>query len=153
MGGKYCNNFMFDSPIGESRFLIAQENSYAAHEDVAKFTKDEKNTQEALKPLQEVEAKRGNTMEEGVRLHGLPLWQQIKDVLYVDEKNRFILAIIRGDYDVNEIKLKHLSSTHSLRHATDDEIRNKLHSEPGFISPVDIKKIIEKDVKLIIVTD
>src|SRR6185503_7652219 len=39
------------------------------------------------------------------------------------------------------------------RHATDQEIRNKIHSEPGFISPVDIKQIIEKDVELVIVSD
>src|SRR3989344_5155595 len=153
IGGEYCHEFIVESPIGESRFLIAQENSYAAHEDVAKFTKDEKNTQEALKPLQEVEAKRGNTMEEGVRLHCLPLWQQIKDVLYVDEKNRFILAIIRGDYDVNEIKLKHLVKTYKLRHAREEEIRTLIHSEPGFISPIGIKKNLDKNVQLIIVAD
>ena len=47
-------------------------------------------------------------MEDGVKFHGLPLWQQIKDVLFVDEKDRFVLAIIRGDFDVNEVKLKNL---------------------------------------------
>src|SRR5205814_2327147 len=56
-------------------------------------------------------------------------------------------------YDVNEIKLMHLTKSYTFRHATDEEIRKKIHSEPGFISPYGIKDIIEKDVKLIIVAD
>ena len=40
-----------------------------------------------------------------------------------------------------------------LRHATDEEIRNKLHSEPGFISPVGIKDIADINIIIIIVAD
>ena len=120
---------------------------------MAIFKRDQKNVDEELKPLEEVEAVRGTTMEDGVNLHKLPLWQQIKDVLFIDETGRFILAILRGDYDVNETKLLHLVKAYSLRHATAEEIRNKLHSEPGFISPVGIKEITENDVNLVIVAD
>lgn len=153
IGGDYCHEFVVESEIGESSYLISEDGKYLAHEDIAKFKKDNKNTDEKLLPLQEVDAKRGTTMEDGVKLHRKPLWQQIKDVLFVDEKGRFVLAIIRGDFDVNEIKLKRLVNSVELRHATDDEIRKKIHSEPGFISPVDIKKIIDKKVSLILVAD
>lgn len=153
IGGEYCHEFDVESKIGESRYLTTANQNYAAHEEVAKFIKDKKNIAEQLAPLKEVEAKRGTTMEDGVKLHKKPLWQQIKDVLFVDEKGRFILSIIRGDYDVNEVKLKHLTNTITLRHATDDEVRNKIHSEPGFISPVNIKNIVEKGVNIIIVAD
>src|SRR3990167_9953547 len=153
IGGEYCHEFVVESEIGESRYLTTAKQEYAAHEEVAKFSRDEKNLTEKLAPLKEVEAKRGTTMEDGVKLHKKPLWQQIKDVLFVDEKGRFILTIIRGDYDVNEIKLKHLTNSISLRHATDEEIKNTVNSEPGFISPVGIKKIINKGVSLIIVAD
>lgn len=153
IGGDYCHEFVVESPVGESRFLVTKDGSYAAHEDVAKFKKDDKNLDEKLQSMQEVEAQRGTTMEDGVKLHKKPLWQQIKDVLYVDENGKFVLAIIRGDYDVNETKLKHLTGSRDLRHATDEEIREKIHSEPGFISPVGIEKIINKDIKLVIVAD
>ncbi|MBI2011902.1 proline--tRNA ligase [Candidatus Daviesbacteria bacterium] len=153
IGGDYCHEFVVESEIGESKFLLNSDGTYAAHEDVAKFIPDRKNLDEGEKPLEEVKAVRGTTMEDGVKLHGLPLWQQIKDVLFVDEKGRFILALIRGDFDVNEIKLLHIIKGYHLRHATDKEIREKIHSEPGFISPVGIKKIIDKDVKLLVVAD
>lgn len=146
IGGDYCHEFVFESEAGESKFLISEDGKYAAHEDVARFQKEKKNISEEEKAITEVEAVRGNTMEDGVKLHNLPLWQQIKDVMFVDEKNRFILAIIRGDYNVNEAKLKKLVGALELRHATEEEIKN-LGSEPGFISPVGISE------KVLVVVD
>lgn len=139
IGGEYCHEFIVESEVGESRFLISQDGKYAAHEDVAKFRKEKKNLDEKEKKIKEVEAKRGRTMGDGVNLHKLPLWQQIKDVMFVDDKGRFILAIIRGDFDVNEVKLKNLVQANDLRRASDEEIRG-LGIEPGFISPVGISK-------------
>lgn len=153
IGGEYCHEFVVESEVGESKFLVNPDGTYAAHEDIAQFVPERKNVGEEEKPLQEVEAVRGTTMEDGVKLHSLPLWQQIKDVLFVDENGRFVLAIIRGDYDVNETKLLHVGKVYQLRHATEEEIREKIHSEPGFISPVGIKDIIDKNIELIVIAD
>ncbi len=141
IGGDYCHEFVVESDAGESRFLISKDGKYAAHEDVAKFAKEKKNLGEKEKGLEEVDAERGNTMEDGIKFHNMPLWRQIKDVMFVDDKERFILAVIRGDFNVNETKLKNLVKANDLRHATDEEIR-QIGSEPGFISPVKINKKI-----------
>lgn len=137
IGGEYCHEFIAPSEVGESRYFIDETSGYAAHEDVAQFQLEDKNTSDELKPLEEVDAVRGTTMEDGAKLHALPMWLQIKDVLYFDEATkRYILAIIRGDLDVNETKLCQAADAWDLRHATVEEIREDLHSEPGFISPV-----------------
>lgn len=153
IGGEYCHEFVVESPVGESRFLMTQDGSYAAHEDVAVFEKDAKNLDQDMAPLEEVDAVRGTTMKDGEAFHGKPAWQQIKDVLYVDERGRFILAVLRGDFDVNETKLAHVAHTLTLRPATDEEIRTQLQSEPGFLSPVGIKDSCAAGVELLIVGD
>lgn len=153
IGGEYCHEFIVESEIGESAYFTAESGDYAAHEDVAVFKKEIKNKGEKPEPLKEIEAKRGLKMEDGVKFHKLPLWRQIKNVLFVDDKKRFILAIIRGDFDVNEVKLKNLIKAAALRHATDEEIREQIKSEPGFISPAGIKNGVDKKVELIIVAD
>ncbi len=141
IGGEYCHEFVAESEVGESRYFIDKANGYAAHEDVAKFKIDDQNLDEELRELQEVDAERGPTMEDGVKLHNLPLWQQTKDVLFFDEATkRYILAIIRGDFDVNETKLMQAAGAWDLRSATEEEIRGDLGSEPGFISPVGMVK-------------
>ena len=63
------------------------------------------------------------------------------------------MAIIRGDFDVNEVKLKNIIGATTLRHATEEEIREKIKSEPGFISPVKIKDNLNSKINLIIVAD
>ncbi|MBI2309405.1 proline--tRNA ligase [Candidatus Collierbacteria bacterium] len=138
IGGEYCHEYQAESPIGESRFFVSEDGKYSVHADVAKFKRDDKNIGEQLKPYREIKAVRGTTMQDGVKLHGLPLWQQIKDFMAVDENGNLILAVIRGDLDVNEIKLAHAAGCHHLRHATAEEI-HALGSEPGFISPVGLK--------------
>lgn len=138
IGGAVSHEFMVESKAGEDTIVVCSC-GYAANLEKATFVKEENNSSEALKPLEQVEAVRGTTMEDGVKLHQKPLWQQIKDVVFVDETGRFILAIIRGDYMVNETKLKNLVGANELRHASDEEIRVTLHSEPGFISPVKLE--------------
>lgn len=141
IGGEYCHEFISESQEGESRYFIDEQSGYAAHEDVAVFKIDDQNVTDELKDLQQVDAERGNTMEDGVNFHHLPLWQQTKDVLYFDEATkRYVLAIIRGDLEVNETKLMQVAQVWDLRHATDEEIRDDLDSEPGFISPVGFTK-------------
>lgn len=153
IGGEYCHEFIFESPIGESTYLTTPDGSYAAHQDVAKFIREDQNKGEQLKPLEEVDAVRGPTMEDGVNLHKLPLWQQMKDVLFVDDKGRYILAIIRGDLDVNEMKLAHVVNAINLRVATEEEINDVVHSAAGFISPVGIKEKIAAGHEIVIVAD
>lgn len=141
IGGEYCHEFVVEAEAGESRYFIDEASGYAAHEDVATFKIETKNVDEALRDLQEVSAERGTTMEDGAALHGLPLWQQTKDVLFFDEATkRYVLAVIRGDFDVNETKLMQVAGVWDLRPATEEEIRDDLGSEPGFISPVGFAK-------------
>ncbi|MBL7159144.1 proline--tRNA ligase [Candidatus Microgenomates bacterium] len=153
IGGSLSHEFHVQSKDGDQTFFVCDQCGHAVNLEKAEFVKEDRNSQEKEKPLKEVEAKRSTTMGDGVKLHGLPLWQQIKDVMYVDENDRFILAIIRGDYNVNETKLRNLTKTHNLRHANNDEIRNQLKSEPGFISPVGIKKNLSSKIKLTIIAD
>lgn len=153
IGGEYCHEFVVESPVGESKFFTTDDGSYAAHEEVAQFHREKKNIDEKEKPIVEVKAMRGNTMEDGVRLHNMPLWQQIKSLMMVDEKGNIILAVIRGDLEVNETKLLHLAEAYKLRHATEKEIR-EIGSEPGFISPVGIhEKAKEAGKRVVVIGD
>lgn len=155
IGGEYCHEFISESEAGESRYFIDEASGYAAHEDVATFTVDQKNPDEALKPLEEIDAVRGVTMEDGVKLHNLPLWQQTKDVVFFDEATkRYVLALVRGDFDVNETKLMQVAKAYQLRMATDEEVCDDLGSERGFVSPVGITKAGKKSgYPLVIVAD
>src|SRR5579859_2249580 len=106
IGGEYCHEFVAECEEGESRYFIDEKSGYAAHEDVATFQIKDENVADELLPLEEVQVTRGKTMKDSIALAGLPEWQHVKDVLFFDEATkRYILAVIRGDLDVNETKL------------------------------------------------
>lgn len=147
IGGEYCHEYQVEHPDGEGRFFVSDDGKYIAHEDVATFELEDKNTDEELKTYEEVDAVRGKTMEEGMELHGLPAWQQMKDVMYTDRKGKLYLAIIRGDLDVNQTKLEHLiDKVGQLEAATEEQIL-AIGSFPGFIAPVGL------DNKVTIIAD
>jgi len=144
IGGEYCHEFQVEHPEGEGRFFISEDGKYIAHEDIAKFQRLDMNLADEVLEYKEVEAVRGNTMVDGVALHGLPLWQQMKDVMMFDITTGIMyLAVIRGDLDVNETKLQHLGGANQLRMASDEEVR-AIGSEPGFIAPVGLQEEFAK---------
>jgi prolyl-tRNA synthetase len=140
IGGEYCHEYQVEHPEGEGRFFVSEDGKYVAHEDVAVFELEDKNTKEQLKDYQELEAIRGKTMEDGMKLHGLPNWQQMKDVMYTDRDGKLYLAIVRGDLDVNKTKLEHvLNKVGQLELATEEQIM-AIGSYPGFIAPVGLEE-------------
>lgn len=148
IGGDYCHEFVVESGAGESKYLITEDKSYAAHEEVAVFKREEKNLDEPLKTPEIVEVKRGNSIEEGCKVHQNEAWQHIKSVIYYTDQNEPVMAVIRGDLEINEIKLKHVLGCYNLRMATDEEIE-KLGTIVGYISPLKlgIKKVGDLSLK------
>ncbi|MFH0854537.1 MAG: proline--tRNA ligase [bacterium] len=137
IGGEYCHEFVIESDIGESKFLITDDGVYAAHEEVAKFKRDNKNLDEKELPMEVKNAFRGQTIDDGVELYRMPAWRQIKTLIY-KTNNGFVLVSIRGDLDINEVKLGHILNCHNLEMANEEEIK-KLGSHIGFVSPLKLK--------------
>jgi len=142
IGGEYCHEFVVESKIGESRYLITEDKSYAAHEEVVEFARQDKNLDEAMKPTEIVAVERGNSIQEGCRVHQNEAWQHIKSVLYMTDQNEPILAVIRGDLAVNEIKLKHVIGCYEIRLATEAEVEAQ-GTVIGYVSPlkIQVKKV------------
>lgn len=138
IGGDYCHEFVVESEAGESRFLMTQDRSYAAHEEVALFKREPMNSNEKELPLKVVDAHRGLSIDAGVKLYNEPAWRQIKTLVFVVDESEKILVSIRGDLDVNEAKLKRVLQAAQLRPATPEEIQ-ALGSVVGFVSPLNLK--------------
>lgn len=137
IGGDYCHEFVVESPIGESRYLMAEDGSYGAHEEVTVFDRGDKNLHDEMLEPKVVEVERGNTIAEGMRAHENEAWQHIKSVLVMADGEP-VLAVIRGDLEVNETKLKRALGCTQMRMATEAEI-SELGTVMGYISPLKLK--------------
>lgn len=146
IGGEYCHEYVVENEIGESKFLVTEDGKYAAHEEVAKFKRDEKNLDEKELLMKVQDAPRGATINDGVKLYNQPAWRQIKTLVY-KANGEFVIAVIRGDLDINEIKLGHILNCVNLEMATEEEIK-KLGSCIGFVSPLKLKLKKVGDISL-----
>ena len=137
MGGSASHEFMALSPHGEDIVLICPTGDYAANREVATFRR-EAPVQEDLLPVEEVATPETPTIEALAKLLQIPLGRTAKAVFYRGDSGKFVFAVIRGDLEVNETKLRKASGELGLTPATAEEIRG-IGAEPGYGSPVGTK--------------
>lgn len=135
IGGEYCHEYVVEHNIGESKFFVSENGKYCEHEDVAKFKRDEINQTEELKPMETIaQPKWVQIMEDNEKHYKLKASRFLKNVVY---KNRvtgeIIIAVIRGDLEVNKTKLERvLNLVGQLEDATNEDLE-KLGTKTGYV--------------------
>lgn len=143
IGGNHTHEFHALSAIGEDTIVYSNNNDYAANIEKAEVTYYETaNTAEALQPLEKVETPNVKTAQELADFLGQPLENIIKTMVF-KVNGAFILLLVRGHHEVNDVKIKDYFKTDDVAMATDDEIRNLLGASPGSLGPV-----TDRDVKV-----
>lgn len=134
-GGDYCDEFVVESPIGESTYFVSEDGKYIAHEDIATFKLEPVNPDDEIKPMETIEQPAWvKTMDDNIKHYNLPAERFLKNVVY---KNRvtgqIIIVTIRGDLQVNKNKLEHaISMIGLLEDATEEDIKS-FGSKPGYV--------------------
>jgi prolyl-tRNA synthetase len=107
---------------------------------VARFQREAPQPVEQL-PLEEVETPNTPTIDALVKFLGFEHRQTAKGVFFEGASDRFIFALIRGDLDINETKLRQLTGESEIVPATTERI--KAHgAEPGYGSPVGVRDAV-----------
>ncbi len=156
IGGSGSHEFMALSEVGESEIIFCHDCDYAATNEIAAVAPVPTGVGEEMKPIENVYTPDCKTVEDLARLLGTPENRTVKTLCYYaiyEQEEKFFVAMIRGDRQVNEIKLKNKLDCLELRFATDDEVR--AHGmEPGFCGPVgladDIYIIADSEVPLMV---
>ncbi|EGQ4478656.1 TPA: proline--tRNA ligase [Staphylococcus pseudintermedius] len=143
IGGNHTHEFHALSAIGEDTIVYSNNSDYAANIEKAEVTYYETaNTAEALQSLEKVETPNVKTAQELADFLGQPLENIIKTMVF-KVNGAFILLLVRGHHEVNDVKIKDYFKTDDVAMATDDEIRNLLGASPGSLGPV-----TDRDVKV-----
>jgi prolyl-tRNA synthetase len=135
IGGKDSQEFMLLTDIGEDEVLICPNCGYAANQEKAEHRKRQAPA-EAAAPLEEVSTPGQKTIDDLAQFLGVEPWQTLKAVFYMADRKPVFVAI-RGDLEVNEIKLKNALKATDLRLMGDDEVR-EFGLVAGSASPVGV---------------
>ncbi|MDP2727474.1 MAG: proline--tRNA ligase [Dehalococcoidia bacterium] len=139
IGGKDSHEFMVIAPSGENEVIYCTSCGYAANQERAEFRVSTLDMDQQPRPLEKVATPGVKTIAELSEFLGIPTSRTWKAVFYVADKG-LVLATIRGDLEVNEVKLKNWLKAVDLRPATDEEIR-AAGLVPGYSSPIGVKAV------------
>ncbi|MCD6449642.1 MAG: proline--tRNA ligase [Thermotogaceae bacterium] len=142
IGGNQSHEFVSLAPIGESNVLYCEKCGYQASDERTLYKgKYEKiGMDEEEKELERVETPNVKTVEQVANFLGVDKKRIVKSLLYVGRKG-MVMALIRGDLELNEEKLKEVLNDQSLRMATPEEVLGKFEVPIGFIGPVGVKDV------------
>ena len=149
MGGKESHEFMVRTPAGEDRIVSCESCNYAANMDkaISKLSAvDELAGEGDGKPV-EVHTPGMKTIEDVARFLGVSPKNKIKTLAYMAEepdgktgkpKLRAVVALMRGDHQLNEAKFAAVVGGKQTRPMQEDEIKQLFGSPAGFLGPIGI---------------
>ncbi|MBC8015722.1 MAG: proline--tRNA ligase, partial [Sporomusaceae bacterium] len=137
IGGSGTHEFMVIADSGEAAIVYCPSCDYAANVEKAEL-KAIVMPEEQLEALTIVDTPGTRSIEAITKLLKVNPDKTIKTIVYNTDKGP-VLALVRGDHEVNEVKVQNLLACLTIELADEKTITEILASAPGFIGPVNIK--------------
>jgi prolyl-tRNA synthetase len=144
MGGTAAHEYMAPCEAGENEVALAP--GYAANVEVASATAQPVELPPALDGPREVPTPGLTTVDEVSEALGVAPGAALKAMPVMVDGRGMVLALVRGDHRLNEIKLRNALGA-DFRQATPEEIEAQL-GPPGFIGPVGTDLPVLKDAAI-----
>ncbi len=135
IGGQASYEFHVLADSGEDAIVFASESDYAANIEMAQAKPSNALRESPTEPLYKQPTPTQKTCEAIAELLNLPLCKTVKSIALMSG-SEFILALLRGDHTLNEIKLARRLNLTEYRMANEEDIDHYLGTTPGFIGPL-----------------
>jgi prolyl-tRNA synthetase len=140
IGGSSSHEFMVLAETGEETIVYSDQGTYAANVERAEVLPEPEGSPEAPRPLREVATPNCRTVEEVTAFLKIPPQRLVKTLLYKTPKGA-IAVLVRGDHDVNEIKLKKLLGVQESELADPETVTALTGAPVGFAGPIGLKRV------------
>jgi prolyl-tRNA synthetase len=148
IGGTFSHEFMVLAETGEETIVSCTHCSYAANIEKTEFRRQPLVPKPPVfKPLQKVLTPEKRTVEEVTQFLNVSPQDLVKTLLFETEKG-CIAALVRGDHEINEKKLKAILSTEHLQLAGEETVEEITHAPKGFAGPVGLSIPILADLDI-----
>lgn len=143
MGGLLSEEFQAITDTGEDIIVLCEKCDYASNLEVSKCVT--KNTQpEFMKEIEKVYTPNSKTIEEVASFLNEDANKFVKTLIYnVDQK--LVACLVRGNRELNEIKLGKILGAQEISIATEEDIKKHIDLPIGFIGPVNLNLPIIMD--------
>ncbi|WP_026858393.1 proline--tRNA ligase [Jeotgalicoccus psychrophilus] len=136
IGGSHTHEFMALADIGEDTIVYTDESSYAANIEKAECTAPAENSTEEMKDTEKIATPEIGTVKELADFLNTDLTLTTKTMV-VKTDDGLKMIVIRGDQELNDIKVKAYFNSEIIEMAEDTEITAELNASPGSLGPVE----------------
>jgi len=142
IGGSFSHEFHVLAQNGEGEIFYCEKCGYAASDEKARSGEDfSADENEAIKEMEKVDTQNARTIEEVAKFLNVSEKKLIKSLLLRSSKG-WVLALIRGDYEINLAKIRSVLQDQSLQIADPQDVLKEFGVNIGFIGPINIPENI-----------
>ncbi len=141
MGGAGSEEFMVPAEIGEETIVLCKACAYVANVEKATTTEKTHKKQEKINETEKVSTPGVKTIEQLEGFFKTEAKNFIKTLIYVDDKKTPYMVLIRGDLDVNEVKLVNALGVNEIEIADNKTVFDVTGAPTGFAGPLNIDNV------------
>ncbi|HEX2055693.1 MAG TPA: proline--tRNA ligase [Nitrospiraceae bacterium] len=141
IGGSSSHEFMVLADTGEETVVYSDTGDYAANVERAEVARPTETDQSPLRPLTRVATPNRRTVEDVTAFLKIAPRQLVKTLLYTTGGGEDVAVLVRGDHEVNEIKVKRLLGVTELDLAGPEKVQALTGAPVGFAGPVGLKGV------------
>ncbi|MEQ1536713.1 MAG: proline--tRNA ligase [Burkholderiaceae bacterium] len=159
IGGDLSEEFQVIAATGEDAIVYSTGSDYAANMEKAEAAAPVATSKVGTQAMNKTATPGKSTCADVAELLGLPLQNTVKSlVLATDQKDdkgnvvktQVWLLLLRGDHDMNEVKVGKLAGLNDFRFATVPEIEAHFGCQPGYLGPINmklpVKLVVDREV-------
>ena len=152
IGGKFSHEFMVLADTGEDTICACTQCDYAANVERAEVLWKGTPCTESCPDMTCVDTPGAHTVEEVAAMLGVKPSQVIKTMIFVAD-GKPVAVLVRGDREVNDIKLKNLLKAQEVELAGPETVRKVTQAPVGFAGPAGLDIPVYADLELQGATD
>jgi len=151
IGGSFSHEFMVLAETGEETIVSCTRCSYAANIEKAEFRRQDRRSQthdkSSQKPVLKVMTPEKRTVEEVTQFLNVSPRDLVKTLIFESDKG-CVAALVRGDHEISEKKLKAVWSSEALQLASEEKVEEITRAPKGFAGPLGLSVPILADLDI-----
>ncbi|MBY0578485.1 MAG: proline--tRNA ligase [Burkholderiales bacterium] len=151
IGGTGSHEFHVLADSGEDAIAFCPDSDYAANVELAEALSPTERREASRMDMQKLATPGAKSMDEVSAFLGVPAQTVVKSLLVMTGAGNPCLLLLRGDHQLNEIKVAKILE--GWRFATEDEVEAYMGCRPGYIGPVGSKVTVIADRSVMAMSD
>jgi len=151
IGGSFSHEFMVLAETGEETIVSCTRCAYAANIEKAEFRrhdlKGQAHDKASQKPSQKIMTPEKRTVEEVTQFLNVSPKDLVKTLIFESEKG-CVAALVRGDHEISEKKLKAVWGSEGLQLAGEEKVEEVTRAPKGFAGPLGLSVPILADLDI-----